>query len=187
MLLESNYGTFPMTPDDFAAINAYAILVTGICTIVLAVITVFYAIETRKMRIGAKAPMLSIQCGFAPGETERPRILFLCNNGQVAQNITLNAEVMMSGGSVIRKQYLYTMANGERTEIVDNFYEIKDHGGEIIVRMSYYDADMKIYRSEITVDFTQLTDDRTITVPVSASTTISDIGCALKELALQRS
>jgi hypothetical protein len=175
-----------MTPDDIATINAYAVIITAVSTIILAIITTFYAIETRKMRIGAKAPMLSIQCDYAPGETDRPRKLFLCNNGPVAQNIALNAEVKMNGGSTTRKQYLYSMAHGERTEIVDNFYEIRDSGGEITVMMKYHDADMKLYRSEIIVDFTQMTADRTITVPESASTEISEIGGVLKELARQR-
>ena len=69
---------------------------------------------------------------------------------------------------------------------MDNFYEIRDSGGEITVMMKYHDADMKLYRSEIIVDFTQMTADRTITVPESASTEISDIGGVLKELARQR-
>jgi hypothetical protein len=175
-----------MTPADIETINAYAVIITAVSTIILAVITTFYAIETRKMRIGAKAPMLSIQCDYAPGETDRPRKLYLCNNGPVAQNITLNAEVKISGGSTTRRQYLYSMAHGERTEIVDNFYDIKDRGGEITVMMKYYDADMKLYRTEIIVDFTQMTQDRTITVPQSASTEISGIGEILAELARQR-
>ena len=56
-----------MFADDIALINAYSIIITAVSTIVLAIITIFYAIETRKMRIGAKAPMLSIQCDYAPG------------------------------------------------------------------------------------------------------------------------
>jgi hypothetical protein len=164
-----------MTPEDIVVITAYAVIITAVCTIVLAVITTFYAIETRKMRIGAKAPMLSIQCDYAHGETDLPRKLFLCNNGPVAQNIMLNVCVKMDDVNDTRKQYLYSMAIGERTEIVDNFFKIRDRGGEIKVRMTYYDSDMKLYRSEIFVDFTQMTAERTITIPESASTRISII------------
>ena len=158
-----------MTPDDIALFNAYSVIVTTISTIVLALITIFYAIETHKMRVGAKAPMLSIQCDYAPGETDVPRRLYLYNYGPVAQNISLNAEVMMNGQTTVRKQFLYSMAQGERTEIADNFYDIKDNNGTITVRMKYTDADAKTYRSEIVIDFNQMTADRIITVPESTS------------------
>jgi len=175
-----------MTPDDIALINAYSIIITAISTIVLAAITIFYAIETHKMRIGAKAPMLSIQCDYAFGETDIPRRLFLYNYGPVAQNISLNAEVLMDDKSTVRKQFLYSMAPGERTEIVDNFYEIKDRNGKITVRMKYTDADSKTYRSEIIIDFNQMTADRLITVPESASTEIVGIKEALRGMAGQK-
>ncbi|HUH78921.1 MAG TPA: hypothetical protein VLY83_03405 [Methanoregula sp.] len=168
--------------DDITLINAYAIIITTVSTIILALITIFYAIETHKMRIGAKAPMLSIQCDFAFGEDELPRKLYLCNYGPVAQNLSINAEVKVDNASTVRKKYLYSMAQGERTEIVDDFYKVKDRSGEIVVRMKYYDANMKQYRSEIIVDFNQMTADRIISVPESASTEISDIGDLLRKL-----
>jgi hypothetical protein len=132
--------------DDITLINAYSIVITALSTIVLALITIFYSIETRKMRIGAKAPMLSIQCDYAHGEVDIPRKLFLYNYVPVAQNVTLNAEVWVNGTDTTRKKFLYSMALGERTEIVDNFYEVKDKNGMIVVKMKYYDADMKLYR-----------------------------------------
>ena len=168
--------------DDITLINAYSIIITTISTIVLALITIFYAIETHKMRIGAKAPMLSIQCDFAFGEHDLPRKLYLCNYGPVAQNLTVNAEVKAGTESTVLKKYLYSMAQGERTEIVDNFYDIKDRNGEIVVRMKYYDANMKEYRSEIIVDFNQMTADRIISVPEPASSGIADLGDLLSKL-----
>ena len=161
---------------DDSLINLYSILVTAISTIILAAITIFYAIETHKMRIGAKAPMLSVQCDFPFGESDLPRKLYLCNYGPVAQNLTINAEVKVDNTSSVRKKYLYSMAQGERTELVDNFYAIKDRNGEIVVRMKYYDANMREYRSEIIVDFNQMTADRIISVPESAFTGISGKG-----------
>ena len=175
-----------MFADDIALINAYSIVITAVSTIVLAIITIFYAIETRKMRIGAKAPMLSIQCDYAPGETDVPRKLFMYNYGPVAQNITLNADVKLNGTVTKRKIFLYSMARGERTELIDNFYEIKDKNGEIVIRMKYSDADMKLYRSEIIVDFNQLTADRDIQVPESATTEISEISTVLQNLLRER-
>lgn len=167
---------------DVTLINAYSVVITAISTIVLAFITTFYAIETRKMRIGAKAPMLSIQCDYAPGETDVPRRLFMYNYGPVAQNITLNADVKLNGATTTRKIFLYSMARGERTELIDNFYEIKDNNGEIVIRMKYSDADSKPYRSEIIVDFNQMTADRDIRVPESASTEITDISTVLQKI-----
>lgn len=175
-----------MSPDDIAMINAYSIVITAVSTIILAIITIFYAMETRKMRIGAKAPMLSIQCDYAPGETTVPRKLFMYNYGQVAQNITLNAEVKLNGTLTTRKIFLYSMALGERTELIDNFYEIKDKNGEIVIRMKYSDADLKLYRSEIFVDFNQMTADRDIRVPESATTEISEISTVLQNMIRER-
>jgi hypothetical protein len=171
-----------MFSDDIALINAYSVVITSISTIVLVLITIFYSLETRKMRIGAKAPMLSIQCDYAIGEVDIPRKLFLYNYGPVAQNITLNAEVWVNGTDITRKKFLYSMALGERTEIVDNFYEVKDKNGMIVVKMKYYDADMKIYRSEITVDFNEMTPDRVITVPEAPSTEMSGISTILQKM-----
>jgi hypothetical protein len=172
--------------DDTTLINAYSIIITAVSTIVLAAITIFYAIETHKMWIGAKAPMLSIQCDYAFGETDIPRKLFLYNYGPVAQNITLNAEVRANDTNSLRKKFLYSMAKGERTEIVDNFYDIKNSNGMIVVKMKYYDADMKLYRSEITVDFNEMTPDRVITVPESPSTEMTEIRNALQNLSEKR-
>ena len=171
-----------MTPDDIALINAYAIAVTAFSTIILAAITIFYSIETRKMRIGAKTPMLSIQCDYAFGEMDVPRKLYLYNYGPVAQNITLNAEVWVNGTDSTRKKFLYSIAQGERTEIVDNFYEVKDKNGRIVVKIKYYDADMKLYRSEITVDFNEMTPDRVITVPEAPSTEMAGISKVIQKL-----
>jgi hypothetical protein len=168
--------------DDITLINAYSIVITALSTIVLALITIFYSIETRKMRIGAKAPMLSIQCDYAIGEVDVPRKLFLYNYGPVAQNVTLNAEVWVNGTDITRKKFLYSMAQGERTEIVDNFYEVKDKNGMIVVKMKYYDADMKLYRSEITVDFNEMTPDRVITVPEAPSTEMTGINNFFQKL-----
>ena len=77
------------------------------------------------------------------------------------------------------------MARGERTELIDNFYEIKDNNGEIVIRMKYSDSDMKLYRSEIIVDFNQMTADRDIRVPESATTEISEISTVLQNLVRQ--
>jgi hypothetical protein len=154
-----------MTPEEIAVINAYSIIVTAVSTIVLAAITVFYAVETHKMRIDTKAPMLSIQCDYAAGEMDVPRRLFLYNYGPVAQNVTINAEVKVNDVTTTRKKFLYSIAQGERTEIVENFYDVKDKNGIIIIKMKYYDAYMKQFRTEIIVDFNEMTPDRVITVP----------------------
>ncbi len=174
------------TPTEIANINAYAIILTAITTIVLAVITTFYATETHKMQVGARKPILTIQCDFAPGETDRARKLFLSNNGPVAQDISINVDVKLKGETVTKKLYLYSMAHKERVEIVDNIYEIKDKGGELTIRMRFYDADMKLYRSSIVVDFAEMTADRIITIPESASKEMADIGDALLEISRKR-
>ena len=182
LLFRHTEGERSMTPDDVAFLNAYSIIITAVSTIILALITTFYAIETHKMRIGAKAPMLSIQCDYAAGETEAPRKLFMYNYGPVAQNLTLNADVRLDGIVTTKKIFLYSMARGERTELINNFYEIKDKSGEVVIRMKYSDADGKQYRSEITVDFNQMTADRDIRVPESATTEISEISTLLQKL-----
>jgi hypothetical protein len=171
-----------MTPDEIANINAYAIIFTALSTIVLAVITIFYAAETHKIRIGAMKPILTLQCDYAPGETDLARKLFLSNNGPVAQDISINTDVKIKDEIITKKIYLYSLAHRERVEILSNVYEVKDNDGEIKVRMRYYDADMKIYRSEIVVDFAKMTSDRIITTPESATQEMSDIGDALLEI-----
>ncbi len=175
-----------MTPEEIAVINAYSVIVTAGATVVLAAITTFFLLETHKLRVDAKAPMLSIQCDYTPGEMDVPRRLFLYNYGPVAQNITVNTDVQISGATTTLKKFLYSMAEGERTEIVDNFYDVKDKNGVIIVKMKYHDAYMKLYRSEIIVDFNEMTPDRVITVPESASSEITEISNVLQELSGKR-
>ncbi len=152
--------------------------ITTFATVVLAIVTTFYAYDSNQMRksaekqkIEAKKPILSFQIDF-PCHGNKwgpvPEPLYLKNYGPLARDISIDVKVICKDIDIPpSKKFLHIMGTGERTDIVSCHCNIKDRFGKIIVTGTYHDADMTRYEiSNLEMDFNLNNEKRVISIPV---------------------
>jgi hypothetical protein len=153
---------------------------TAFATIILAIITIFYAYDTNRMRkdaekqrIEAKRPILSFQIDFpCHGSTEGPvpEPIYLKNYGPLARDLSIDIQIIYdnNNNSQPSKKFLHIMGTGERTDIVSDYCKIMKSEGKIIVTGIFHDADMIRYEiSNLEMDFKLDNEKRVISIPVS--------------------
>ncbi|MCJ7571940.1 MAG: hypothetical protein MUO82_08710 [Candidatus Thermoplasmatota archaeon] len=112
--------------------NLDPLWVSAFVTFILVCITAYYAIETRKIRIGSVKPLFALRTGFPI--SEEPMSLYLMNNGGVA--IDVNIDVLID--DVIKhRYYVASIPNDGYVDLHISLKECKENKNKIKVKIDY--------------------------------------------------
>jgi len=146
---------------DILNVNSGA--VTAVATVILAIITGYYAYESYQIRVGSKKPFLSFQSSYS--HSNPTESLYLCNFGPVARNLSIATTTTTNNKP--SKIFLYSLGLGERIEILGDWRGIYNAKGKIDIKIKFHDVDMKQYSENIPLDFNLISSQGSIFVPVS--------------------
>jgi hypothetical protein len=158
----------PIISCLIAYLNSNAGAITGISTFLLALITFLYLyvtyqirVDAEKSRVDAKKPILSFQSDDYPGTGGNS--LYLCNYGPIARNVSIKTTC----GTVLQSNhFLYTLGQYERVMVCGEWNTARRDSKKITTMVEFCDADLKQYTDEISIDYSQISRDVAIGIPV---------------------
>jgi hypothetical protein len=152
-------------------------------TIVLVIITGYYAMETRKIRLESARPIFSLKTGSYTIRTHRGygvythkrfdyiseegemHKLYLRNTGGVARDVDVDIETSTNEN---KSFFVPSLDSGQEIDLRVNFQQIKESNGFVKVKMKFKDGYNRNLIDELSVDLKQLSGgDREITFQVS--------------------
>jgi hypothetical protein len=122
-------------------------------TIVFAVVTGYYAYETRRIREETLRPKLSLRTGmytYGGGFDE----LILRNTGAVARDIDIDIERGMEGGPT-QKEALFvpSLDTSQEVSLITDLDSIRRYNGFVNVYLSFKDASNRKLTETLSIDF----------------------------------
>ncbi|MGB7788664.1 hypothetical protein [Methanoregula sp.] len=147
-------------------------------TLVLVVITGYYAWETHnirreaeRMREIANKPIFSFEISDSPcsADPSVSQSLYLINYGPLARDVHVTTTSDINGTLRVEcKRYLIAWGTNQKIEILGDYCNIKRNEGKITTNIGYRDVNMKLYDKEkpLIIDFNENADNF-LTIPYS--------------------
>jgi hypothetical protein len=127
-----------------------------VVTIIFAVVTGYYAYETRRIREETVRPKLSLRTGmytYGGGFDE----LILTNTGAVARDIDIDIERGMEGGPKIKEAlFVPSLDASQEVSLITDLDSIRRYNGFVNVRLNFKDASNRKLTEKLSIDFAEV-------------------------------
>jgi len=139
--------------------------VTAVVTVVLAVVTGYYARETHRIRVNTLRPMFSLTTDLHT-MGNRTNGLVLVNSGPVARDVSIDIDPPLEREQA--KLYFPAIHASDSVRLTRFLEERLERRERILVKLSYLDAAGKNYVAVLSLDSRKLVgEDRQLGIPES--------------------
>jgi hypothetical protein len=140
---------------DSNVVLLFVTFITALATVVLAIITGYYAFETMRIRKEASRPRLALHTGIytLDGSVHG---LILRNTGPVARNLTVDVQVKDTKGNEHVSIYFPSLNTGEEHYLTHKLHDVELGKGVINVLINCFDSTNHPIKDTLSINFDDL-------------------------------